>query len=882
LPSAKELQNFAPSQIGTDPVAPLLAFGGMPLAYAGSNLVTGTFNITSGKLEGGGDINVVGSNVSITEARETSSGQTTSFFEQSGISVSVNVPILGMAQNAASLAQAARNTSNGRVSALGAAATGLTGYNTANQIASAGGSPASLLVPSVTVGIGSSTSSSASKTASNTSAGSSLQAAGNVNIQATGNASSGAGNILIQGSNVNANNNVSLSATRDILLQAASNTQSENSTSSSSSSGASVTMSMAGTVTGAGVSSSSSSGNSNGQSTSYTNTNVGAGNTLAINSGGNTSLIGAVASGNTTNVVVGGNLVIQSLQDTSTYNQAGQSSGVSLGVIISQAPITTLVGQGTVTSTAAGGSISTGRTNIDNSFNSVNQTSGIQAGAGGFNVQVGGNTTLIGGQITSSSNATTGGANGTSLNSFKTNGTITTIDLNNSAAYQGSGYSVTVGTGNSAGYGQANGQASSTTQSGITGVAGNANLTTGGAGTNTGIAPIFNAAAVNSNINAQIYITKTALPQITTNMAAMMSQKQADLLKQANDAKAAGNDELAKQLTLESDKYGEGGAYRLLAHTVLGALGGGAGGAAGALTSQTLVPVLGEALKDLDLPQSLKNAIVLTAGAVIGGATGGTAGAVTGGSATANNYLTSKQWIDLAAELKASKTQAERDVVNKKYADISAKQDLALANCDKTNNCAQLKAEVANGTAVMTTLIGDGSISNALAGLQTPGQRLAVGSAAYRAQQASIMQIPVGTATPLSYVAVCGMGGAGFMTAGGCVTGDGKRYGQFGVTTAVQPNAGASILFTFPNTADNFLNGTSYSGQVGVIGGGVSPGNGFAVDTKDLSKNTFAFIIGTPSPPTLSATCGAADHAGFLDCASNANNGVSSLIKRSK
>jgi Hemagglutinin repeat len=176
--------------------------------------------------------------------------------------------------------------------------------------------------PSVSVSIGSSTSTSATQTTSNTGAGSSLQAGGNVNINAT------ASNLTIQGSNVNANNNVSLSASNAINLLASADNQTEQSSSRSSSSSVSVSYGEKGW--GGGVSASRGSGSSSGSSTSYTNTNVGAGNTLSMRSGGDTNLIGATASGNRANVVVGGNLTIQSLQDTSTYTEDSKTVGVSL------------------------------------------------------------------------------------------------------------------------------------------------------------------------------------------------------------------------------------------------------------------------------------------------------------------------------------------------------------------------------------------------------------------------------------------------------------------------------------------------------------------------------------------------------------------------
>jgi filamentous hemagglutinin len=81
--------------------------GGRAL-ITGSNLVAGSLNATSNKIEGGGDINIQGSNVTIKEAREASTGQSTTFFEQSGITVGVSIGALNAVQSAAQMSSAMR------------------------------------------------------------------------------------------------------------------------------------------------------------------------------------------------------------------------------------------------------------------------------------------------------------------------------------------------------------------------------------------------------------------------------------------------------------------------------------------------------------------------------------------------------------------------------------------------------------------------------------------------------------------------------------------------------------------------------------------------------------------------------------------------------
>jgi filamentous hemagglutinin len=67
--------------------------------------------------------------------------------------------------------------------------------------------------------------------------------------------------------------------------------------------------------------------NANGKDESWTNTNVTAGNVLAIQSGGDTTLKGAAAKADQIIASVGGNLLLESLQDSSKYDSKNKSAG---------------------------------------------------------------------------------------------------------------------------------------------------------------------------------------------------------------------------------------------------------------------------------------------------------------------------------------------------------------------------------------------------------------------------------------------------------------------------------------------------------------------------------------------------------------------------
>ena len=123
---------------------------------------------------------------------------------------------------------------------------------------------------------------------------------------------------------------------------------------------------------------------------------------------------------------VGGNLTIESLQDTSRYQERSKSSGVGVSLCIP--PL--CYGVSSI-------SASSGKTHIDSNYQSVDKQSALRAGDGGFAVHVQGDTTLKGGAITSTQAAIDGGKN-----RFETGGTLTLTDIDNSAAYDAGGYSV--------------------------------------------------------------------------------------------------------------------------------------------------------------------------------------------------------------------------------------------------------------------------------------------------------------------------------------------------------------------------------------------------------------------------------------------------------
>nr|BFE94923.1 hypothetical protein GCM10020185_54590 [Pseudomonas brassicacearum subsp. brassicacearum] len=149
---------------------------------------------------------------------------------------------------------------------------------------------------------------------------------------------------------------------------------------------------------------------------------------MLLSSGGDTNLKGAVASGKQVLADIGGDLNIESLQDTNTYVVDEKSLGVGISLCIP--PF--CLGMSSV----SGASGSFGATDIDSNYASVTEQSGIKAGDDGFDIRVGGNTDLVGAVIASSDKAVQDGKN------RLVTASLTSRDIKNKAEYDASTVSV--------------------------------------------------------------------------------------------------------------------------------------------------------------------------------------------------------------------------------------------------------------------------------------------------------------------------------------------------------------------------------------------------------------------------------------------------------
>ena len=119
------------------------------------------------------------------------------------------------------------------------------------------------------------------------------------------------------------------------------------------------------------------------------------------------------------------------------------------------------------------------------------------------------------------------------------------------------------------------------------------------------------------------------------------------------------------------DHWKEGGAYRVILHSIVGALStGNINGAISAASSQKLMPVLANLLNQDKLPPALRQTLILGASALLGNLTGGNSGAGVALTATANNLLTheqSKELIKLNAKCKQASDCSDEDLQRQAY-----------------------------------------------------------------------------------------------------------------------------------------------------------------------------------------------------------------------
>ena len=221
--------------------------------------------------------------------------------------------------------------------------------------------------------------------------------------------------------------------------------------------------------------------------------------------------------------------------------------------------------------------------------------------------------------------------------------------------------------GTSIGVGGDSGSQHSVTSAGISGVAGDKTVRTGDAP--TGVAKIFDAARVEQDVGAQVFIMQTFTREAPRAIARYADTQVQDLLKQAGS-----ETDLDKQALLRSEAahWAEGGTYRVALHAATGAVAGGLEGALGAGTVAAAAPLLNDWQRSLtanlqaagvtaSVAQATASLITGTAAAGIGAVVSGGSvpGAVAGVNVDANNrqlHREESKFIDKKSKELAAQT----------------------------------------------------------------------------------------------------------------------------------------------------------------------------------------------------------------------------------
>ena len=268
---------------------------------------------------------------------------------------------------------------------------------------------------SVTAGF--SQSRSENSTTSTTALGTSLNAGGNIQLDARN-------DLTLEGAEVFAGEDIHLAAGNDINIVAAANTNNSESEDSHSSAGGGLNFGSEGV--GVRLEGAIGKGEQDRQSTTYTNSQVVAGGTLSITSGNDTTIAGANLFGEDVDVNVGGDLTVASVQDTGSVD--GSRWDVSLGATI-----------GISGPSSFNASVGAGNTTGSTAW--VDQQTSI-VGSGSVNINVGGHTQVDGALI---ANVDSKGNDGGNLNI--STGTFGFTDFQDHDNEQDSYLSVSYGNG---------------------------------------------------------------------------------------------------------------------------------------------------------------------------------------------------------------------------------------------------------------------------------------------------------------------------------------------------------------------------------------------------------------------------------------------------
>ncbi|KIV69634.1 putative large exoprotein involved in heme utilization or adhesion of ShlA/HecA/FhaA family [Pseudomonas sp. FeS53a] len=389
--------------------------------------------VTGSDVVAGRDIRLTGQEVSISAAENHSRSEQRQESKKSGLTLALSGAVGAAVNTAYETAQAARDSEqsgDSRMAALQGVKAGLSGYQ-AWQAAEQGGMTADNASQFVGISLSLGTQKSSSKQVleQQVSQGSNVNAGRDLSIQARGVEGQG-GDLNVAGSGLKAGRDLTLDAARDINLEAAANTQKL--TGSNKSSGGNVGISLGVSDSGAGLSifanANMGRGMEKGSGTTWEEAKLDAGNQVKLSSGRDATLQGAQVNGERIVADIGRDLTLQSLQDSDRFDAKQQN--VSAG------------GSFTFGTMTGSGYISASQSKLKSRYDSVQEQTGLFAGQGGYQIDVGQHTQLDGAVIGSTAEA--------EKNRLST-GTLGWSDIRNKAEFSSQQQSVGISSSGSAG-----------------------------------------------------------------------------------------------------------------------------------------------------------------------------------------------------------------------------------------------------------------------------------------------------------------------------------------------------------------------------------------------------------------------------------------------
>ena len=416
-------------------------------------------------------------------------------------------------------------------------------------------------------------------------------------------------------------------------------------------------------------------------STTHTGTHVVGSNKVSITSGNDTNLTGSTISGKSVTVNVGNNLTVESLQDSQIYHETSKSNGLSISGA-------NFISQPTINGVNVKG-------NIDSTYTSVTEQSGIHAGSDGMNLAVGNTTTLKGATITSKATP--------EKNKMSTK-SLVMEDIHNEASYKAKKSGIAMNTSGLTAKGvlgkinplglspvvsiPVSDEVQSTTKSAISDdilvEVEHKPLTTINRDTEhalNSIKPIFDKADVKERME---YVN--AVSDEGFKLIGDIAMKQAQ--KYEEKAAITTDEALKKRYQKEADKWKDGGIYKVALHGGFGAVVSNMAGSSsleGFTVSSANEVMVGAIAKELAKhPNSTADAngkyvdnsdVYKIASAILGNTVSHSSlGTGVSLSATQNNYLTHEQIKLYKQEYSKAKSNEEREAIDAKWQKIYFQQ----------------------------------------------------------------------------------------------------------------------------------------------------------------------------------------------------------------